>query len=386
MSRFLALTAVIVVCLTAALALAAYHHEGEQDAARFLAVYPQMAGTKLDHCALCHSGGEQERRGKKISLGSCQWCHYSYGYDGSGNIVDTLNSYGLEYLLAGRNEKAIAAINGKDSDGDGFTNQEEIEAGRFPGNENDDPTKVEAPSRIFSLQELQAMDPHGQFLLMNTSRSGDFYARYVGVPMEDLLAAAGISEEATGITVFAPDGWSQYHPLEEDPDPALYQVKGTYPQAAFHYDPQADTALNPTHGWCDYSAPSCQGRTNRDPIYNENGLKMILAYEREGQPLESGYLTETNKLDGEGPFRVVPPQRSPNPPDQSSTSDNQNVIWPYMYEWDHNAGSATRSATIIRVEPLPEGTTDVDILEAGWSYVDQGRILIYGAISDQVAD
>jgi hypothetical protein len=32
------------------------------------------------------------------------------------------------------------------------------------------------------------------------------------------------------------------------------------------------------------------------------------------------------------------------------------------------------------VEPLPEGTTDIDVLEAGWNYVDQGKIIVYGAI------
>ena len=30
--------------------------------------------------------------------------------------------------------------------------------------------------------------------------------------------------------------------------------------------------------------------------------------------------------------------------------------------------------------PLPEGTTDVDTLEAGWDFVDEKKILIYGAI------
>lgn len=386
MHRVVAVIAAILICLTAGLAMAAYHHEGEQDAAKFLAVYPDLAGTKLDHCALCHTGGKQERNGKSYSLGSCQWCHATYGYDGSGNIVETLNGYGLDYLVAGRSEKAVTTIGSKDSDGDGYTNQEEIAANRFPGNEDDDPTKVEAPYKVFSLADLQAMAAHRQFLLMNTSRSGDFYASYTGVVLEDLLKAAGILDGATGITVYAPDGWSQYHPLDEDPDQSLYHVRGDYPAAVYHYDEQADDALNLADGWCDYSAPSCVGRTNGDPIYNAAGLKMILAYLREGQPLEAGFLTGENKLDGEGPFRVIPPQRSTNPPDQSSTASNQSVIWPYMYDWDHNAGSASRSATIIRVEPLPEGTTDVDTLEAGWNYVDQNKILIYGAISGSAAE
>ena len=32
------------------------------------------------------------------------------------------------------------------------------------------------------------------------------------------------------------------------------------------------------------------------------------------------------------------------------------------------------------MEPFPEGTTDIDTLEAGWPYVDAGKIVIYGSI------
>ena len=57
-------------------AFAAYHHEGEEDAPKFLAQYPETAGTKLDLCATCHTGGERlNSKGKMESLGSCQWCH-----------------------------------------------------------------------------------------------------------------------------------------------------------------------------------------------------------------------------------------------------------------------------------------------------------------------
>ncbi len=134
--------------------------------------------------------------------------------------------------------------------------------------------------------------------------------------------------------------------------------------------------------WCDYSAPSCVGRNHNDPISVTDGLKMILAYQREGIGLTPGILTQDNKLDGEGPYRVVVPQKVPNPPDQSSRADDQNVTWSYNYDWDHNAGAATRSVTIIRVEPLPEGTTDIDVMETGWNYIDQEKIIIYGAIAE----
>jgi len=359
---------------------AAYHHEGENDSDKFISVYPDKAGTKLDHCALCHSGGQYEKKpGKWVSLGSCQWCHYSYKYDASGNILDTLNTYGKEYHDNGRNAAAISAIETSDSDEDGYTNIQEINANTYPGNPDDDPSKITAPYRIYTKAQLKALGSHTQFMLMNTSRSGDFYAEYTGVPMEDLLEDAGILPSATGILVYAPDGWSQYHPLEADPDPELYHVNGNYPDSVYYYNTEADVALNPTDGWCDYSAPSCQGRIDGSPI---TGFKMILAFAREGQNMDPGVLDAANKLDGEGPFRVVPPQKNPinHPPDQSSTADNQEVIWPYDFDWDHNAGAASRTVTIIKVEPLPEGTTDIDVLEAGWAFVDQDKIIVYGAI------
>ena len=366
------------IMVTVSPGYAAYHHEGENDSDNFISVYPDKAGTKLDHCALCHSGGQYEKKpGVWVSLGSCQWCHYSYKYDASGNILDTMNTYGKAYHDYGRNAAAIRAIENLNSDGDGYTNIEEINANAYPGNPDDYPGINTAPYRIYTKAQLKALGNHTQFLLMNTSRSGDFYAEYTGVPMQDLLEDAGILSNATGILVYAPDGWSQYHPLEADPDPELYHVNGDYPDSVYYYNTEADTALNPTDGWCDYSAPSCQGRIDGTPI---TGLKMILAYAREGQNMDPGILDAANKLDGEGPYRVVPPQKNPNAPDQSSTAVNQEVIWPNDFDWDHNAGASSRTVTIIKVEPLPAGTTDIDVLEAGWAFVDQNKIIVYGAI------
>ena len=55
---FLVLWIVILILTICFPAFSAYHHEGEKDANKFLEAYPEKAGTKLDHCALCHSGGE----------------------------------------------------------------------------------------------------------------------------------------------------------------------------------------------------------------------------------------------------------------------------------------------------------------------------------------
>ncbi len=356
------------------LVLAAYHHQGERDSGNFLKVHPDKLSGKLDHCALCHSGGQMEKSGEKVTLGSCQWCHFKYGYDGKGPLAETLNPYGRDYLKHGRNDAAVKAIASIDSDGDGFSNGDEIAANRFPGNPNDDLKKTAPPFRVYTRAQLEALPRHTQFLLQNAAKSRDGYAEFSGVTMETLLHDAGILASATGITVFAPDGWSQYHPLHALDDPAMYPVFGTYPEAVYYFSPKAAS-------WCDYNASSCAGRKPGEIIKVPGNLRMLLALEREGRPLSPAILTKDNRLDGEGPYRVIVPQKTPCPPDQSSKAEDQAVLWPYRADWDHNAGASTRSVTMIRVEPLPVGTTDIDIAEVGWKYIDEGKIVIYGAIA-----
>jgi hypothetical protein len=173
--------------------------------------------------------------------------------------------------------------------------------------------------------------------------------------------------------VFSPDGWSQYHPLRPHDDPAMYPVFATYPAAAYHF-------LATAASFCDYSAPSCRGRKPGEVIRVTGGLRMLLALKREGVPLAAATLSKANKLDGEGPFRVIVPQKVPSPPDRSSKSEEQGEPWPYQAGWDHNAGSSTRAAAMIRVEPLPPGTTDIAVAEVGWKYIAEGKIVVYGAI------
>jgi hypothetical protein len=87
---------------------------------------------------------------------------------------------------------------------------------------------------------------------------------------------------------------------------------------------------------------------------------------------------------------VVPPQKNPGPPDQRSTAasatDPKAWVWPYNSSADHNAGFSSRTVTMIRVEPLPAGTTDINTLEAGWPYVDEQKIVIYGSIDTYLVD
>jgi len=197
------------VYLSASAVFSGYHHMGEKDLPQFLQALSSKGNTKLDSCALCHTGGQYDKSpGVSVSLGSCQWCHYRYGYEGKGDIADTLNPYGKDYLDNGRNAASIIAINPIDSDGDGFTNEAEIASIRFPGSKEDDPAKKVAPSVVYTRQQLEALPRHKQFLLMSASKSEDFYAEYTRVTLETLLRDAGISDKATGIRVYSPDGWS----------------------------------------------------------------------------------------------------------------------------------------------------------------------------------
>ncbi len=356
---------------------AAYHHMGEMDSDFFLEVHADAAGTKLDSCTTCHGGGVVG----KATLGSCEWCHFTYGYDGHGDIMATLNPYGTDYHDAGSDVAAVRAIETHDSDGDGYANLDEIAAVRYPGDADDDPTKVEAPFRVYELAEIEAMAAHTQFQLMNTHKSGDYYCEYTGAPMEDVLADAGMLSWAASVEVRAADGFGATHPL--DPAPGYYHVRGTYPESTFYYAEEADKALNPVYGWCDYGAPSVAGRANGDPIVVDGGARLLLAYKYEGAYLQPGGLGSNGKLVGEGPFRVVPPQHTPGPPDQASTSLIQDVLWPFdgpELFTDHNAGFSSKCVTVIKVGPLPEGTTDIDTTEAGWEYIRDGKVVVYGAI------
>jgi hypothetical protein len=70
-------------------------------------------------------------------LGSCITCHNQA--NGNGGY----NPYGTAWRNSGHN---FAAVESLDSDGDGFTNKEEIIAGTFPGNPNSSPTPLPTPT------------------------------------------------------------------------------------------------------------------------------------------------------------------------------------------------------------------------------------------------
>ncbi len=215
----------------------------------------------------------------------------------------------------GRTTASIQTIQDLDSDGDSKTNLEEIQALTFPGDLKDYPGLVPAPAIGLNLERILKLPDYSELLLLNASSSKDFYARYRGVKIMDLLKYAGISKKATQITVFSPDGFSKTFPIDApDPQtlPIQYDVMGPYPYGTYY------GGLD----FVDYSfIPRCLDNGDRIP----DKLYMLLAYLRDGDPLTPGKINPTTlKLDGEGPYRLIPPQKIAGGPDRPSNSPPSN--------------------------------------------------------------
>lgn len=78
-------------------------------------------------------------RGSKLD--SCLTCHTSQAGGGQN-----MNPYGADY---GKNHD-LAGVEGLDSDGDGFSNIDEIKAETFPGDKADNPNSKPAPTTTSS--------------------------------------------------------------------------------------------------------------------------------------------------------------------------------------------------------------------------------------------
>ena len=130
----------------------------------------------------------------------------------------------------------------------------------------------------------------------------------------------------------------------------------------------------------DYSIiPGCLDNGDRIP----DKPYMLLAYLRDGDPLTPGKINPTTlRLDGEGPYRLIPPQKIAGSPDRSCRAGTPGADDGLDCDEnkDHNAGSSIRTVSAIRVEPLPAGTNDFNVFEGGWNLVDHGKLVIYGAI------
>lgn len=374
--------AVLAALLTAQTVVSrAYRgHESDADVQAFAAVYPKTVGTRLDDCQTCHRGGASGTdSGREFS--PCSYCHLlvfpnpKYASGVPKSYEDTLNAYGREYKNAGRNAAAIRIIAGRDSDGDGASNEDEISAFRYPGDPASRPGQPLAPFVTLSWEEVRNLPVQIQFMLMNaTKEPTDDYVFYSGARVVDLLNAAKVNlKGAAGLTVFAPDGYSIDYALDDilKPFPAGYYYEG------------------PEKG--DDPEKSFIRRPERLPEGISDGKKipgmpwLLPALERDGEPLTpSVYEKGTGRLAGEGPFRLVKPQRildgdpaKPGRPDRSSKAKTFGDGWDFAAAIDHNAGACVRGACVIRVNPIPAGSEEYD-WKNGRPLIEAKQIVIYG--------
>lgn len=359
------LITVSLLLLAAIPVMAAYKaHNADRDAELFLKAYPLAEGTKLDNCYLCHTGG---KIGKK-SKDSCDYCHEVYGFKPPhGDVKETLNSFGKAYMDAGRNESAFTAIAKIDSDGDGYTNEEEILAGHLPGDKNDNPGVEEAPAVVYTREKLRSLPKTTQFMAVDTSKSGDFFAEYAGVSVWDLLQDAGVSEDATDVTVFASDGYSKTYSIKD--------IKTSYEQGKFYK----------RFPWISLPLQTSYADGQQLP----GSLCYLLAYEREGYPLqESKIIVEDGRshMDGEGPYRFVAPLAEPVVPDRSAWSIDR-ADPPYPYNPDRpavrNGDYCVKGVVAIRVNTGTNSSYHYDWSGRAWEMIEKGELVVYGAIDPE---
>jgi hypothetical protein len=376
----LGLTLVAAVPQRAVLSRAYVGHENDLDIGNFIRAYPQAAGTRLDDCQTCHRGGVQGTDTER-EFSACGYCHllqypnFRYQSGVPKDYESTLNAYGLAYENAGRTVEALAAIAKVDSDGDGFTNDAEIAALRYPGDAASRPGQPLAPFAVLSWDDVLKLPAVKQFMLMNATKElTDDYVTYTGVKVADLLAAARVDLKGVeGITVFAPDGYSIDYSIDD--------VTRPFPKGFFYAGP----ASIKDKGMAFVKSPE------RIPPGVADGKELpavpwlLLAFEREGKPLDpSSYEKGTGRLAGEGPYRLVKPQHDlsgdpskPGRPDRSSKAKAYGDGWDFNPRIDHNAGACVRGACVIRVNPAPKGFEEYD-WKNGWPLITERRIVVYG--------
>ena len=348
-------------------------HENDVDMNFLVQAYPSVRGTRLDDCHTCHSG-EVDDDGIQVG-NACDYCHEMMLEEVGHSFQETLNSYGNDYLGAGRDLAALGKIKDQDSDGDTYPNEEEILDSKYPGSSQSQPGQAVAPLLTVTVDQLKAMPAHSEFLLVNTKKQQfDHYTTYKGVRIIDLLAGLNIDlNGVTGITVIAPDGFQRSQDIEA--------ITEQFPDAIF--DAGLDVgSLGPDCGFVEYPQPEAMpgGLTDLGTIPDQQWL--MIAYERDGEAMDSSYLDViSGHIEGEGPLRLIVPQSEPGLPDRGSKHSPRpecNDGYDYDQTRDHNGGHMVRGVIAIRIDPMPEGMEEFDYVNGGWSYIDSNQLIIYG--------
>jgi len=344
-------------------AYAGHDHDKDKDMTELIKVHPELSGTVLDDCRLCHTDGIWENK----YVNHCDYCHVSRESKG---YTPTLNSYGRDYAAAGRSANAISAIEAEDSDGDGFINSAEIAVLSFPGEAGSRPDLKDAPSIVLNSESLAKIKRHSQFLLLNAHRVSDVYATYSGWQLYDLLASVNGLNEMTAITVISSDGFRKDYTRKD--------ILMPFTRCVFYGSMDTKAFLGDCPAWVKYPEVLPPGVETGKEIPGEQ--RLILADRKNGNPLEILHRTPEGKLAGEGPFRAVYPQRRNAPPDQSKSTGSKDCPNPFNEKTHHNSSDSARGVIAIMVHPLPEGTKEPDWQSISDELLQSGSIMIFGAI------
>jgi len=369
-----------VLALAAAAGIAAYRTHGEQDSELFFKTYPQALGTRLDGCDVCHARIEAlpsgEAKGKAVKLNTCDSCHRTIDYGRKKG--DTLTPYGRDYLKAGRNAAALAAIAKLDSDGDGVANAAEIDAKTNPGDPQSAPNKKLAPQAVVSFDDLVAkkLPIFEQAIFVNVSKSkdGDSYSDLKGFKLIDVLEAAGMSKTATSVDVLSLDGFMTTF--------SISQLRRSHHQAAPVFGLGKDTLGE--CGWVRYLAKNLKEGV---PLPDAN---VLLTFEENGEKYSPAAINDQQRLQGSGPFRVAAPQmKNPGAPDSSSRATeacNAKIPEKYRYNRDYekNSDYCVKAVIAIRVNPLPPGTMDIHWPQYARKAIEGKNIVVFGALNPAV--
>ena len=368
-----------VMALATAAGISAYKTHQEKDSDLFIKTYPDLAGTGMDGCDACHGRipglppGAAE--GKAVILSSCDSCHRTTDYGRKAG--NTLNAYGRQYMNAGRDAAAFAAIAALDSDGDGFRNDVELQAGTNPGDPQSAPDKKPAPHVEVALSELiqKGVPAYDQAIFVNVTKSkgGDSYSDLRGFKLIDVLEAAGLTEEATSIDVISVDGYMTTFSIE--------QLRRSYPQAAPVMG--LDKATLGECGWVRYDAGNLKEGI---PLPDAD---ILLAYEENGESYPPASVNGEGRLTGSGPFRVVAPQmKNPGIPDLSSRASDDCVKklpekFHYNKTYEKNSDYCVKAVVAIRVNPMPAGTMDIDWPRYTAKAIAEKSVVIFGALKSK---
>jgi hypothetical protein len=350
----------------------------EPDSELFFKTYPQLVGTRLDGCDVCHRSSTALARGqesgKSVLVNSCDTCH---ALNQAGSIRkpgDILTPYGMDYLKHGRNAAALAAIEKLDSDGDGVLNGDELAALTNPGDARSVPGQKDAAHVILSYEKKKkkgvAVREYAFFINVSHSKEGDSYSDFRGFSLIELLEAAGISEEAASIDVISLDGYASTFSID--------QLRRTYPQAVPVFGLGKETLGE--CGWVRYEAKNLKEgvRLPDAPI--------LLTFEENGRNYPSASVNSQGRLNGTGPFRVVVPQmNNPGVPDMSSNAPEECVQkvpekYRYHHDYEKNAGSSVGAVVAIRVNPLPPGEIDIHWPQYVKKAIEEKSVVVFGAL------